>query len=597
MQKPWTAGFRSRKDDNSYRLLLPQPILQTAGLTNLKNSDMIKHKEQLSFNKLPAYKKLTVHFDKVRNLHMRRLFSVDPLRFEKFSIEHNDLLLDYSKNRITPETISLLCDLATESRLAKWRERMFRGDKINNTENRAVLHTALRNCSDKPVFVDGKDVMPGIRAVLEKMRVFSEEVRGGHWKGYTGRPITNIINIGIGGSDLGPKMVYQALTPYHHEKLKVHFVSNVDGSHIQKILKVLNPETTLFIVSSKTFTTQETLVNAHTARDWLLQAAGDELHIKKHFVAVSTNQEAVCQFGISPDHMFEFWDWVGGRYSLWSAIGLSIVVGVGMDNFKKMLRGAYDMDEHFQQAPFEKNMPVILALLGIWYNNFFKAASYGIFPYDDYLRNLPMYLEQADMESNGKSVDRNGRKVDYATGPIIWGTTGINGQHAFYQSIHQGTRMIPADFIVSMEVNKNIQAQHNIVFSNVLAQTEALMRGRTIDETYADIVASGRDLANVNKRIHHMVFEGNHPSNTLLIKKLTPHALGMLLALYEHKIFVQGIIWNLNSFDQWGVELGKQLARRILDDINNPRPSALHDASTNALLNFYKDVINKPGPE
>lgn len=558
-----------------------------------KNETMVEPKDQLSPTQLPAYKKLLTHFEKVRSLHMRRMFSVDPSRFDKFSINFECLLLDYSKNRITSETVRLLCELAEESNLAEWRERMFRGDKINNTEKRAVLHTALRNRSDKPVYVDGKDVMPEIRQVIEKMRVFSEKIRSGEWKGYTGKPITNIVNIGIGGSDLGPKMVYQALTAYRDKKLNVQFVSNVDGAQIEEILEKLDPEITLFIISSKTFTTQETLSNAHVARDWFLKATPDKKQISKHFVAVSTNKSAVSQFGIDTQNMFEFWDWVGGRYSLWSAIGLSIVIAVGIDNFIKMLSGAHEMDEHFQKAPLEKNMPVIMAMLGIWYNNFFNAESHGIFPYDDYLRNLPMYLEQADMESNGKSVDRYGRKVDYATGPIIWGTSGINGQHAFYQSLHQGTKMVPADFIVSMLTTSRYQEQHNILLSNALAQTEALMRGRNYDETYSDISAGGSQPAGVSERIHQMVFEGNHPSNTLLIKKLTPRSLGMLLALYEHKIFVQGIVWNLNSFDQWGVELGKQLAKRILEEIHSPHHTSSHDASTNALLNYYKDVIEK----
>ncbi len=553
----------------------------------------MNNKKNLPFTQLPTYQKLQEHYEKIKNLHMRRLFSVDPFRFKKFSMEHQDLLLDYSKNRITSETLPLLCELARDANLEEWRERMFRGDKINNTENRAVLHTALRNCSDQPVFVDGKDIMPEIRAVIDKMQAFSEKVRTGEWKGFTGKTVTDVINIGIGGSDLGPKMVYQALRPYHHKKLRLHFVSNVDGAHIEEIIERLNPETTLFIVSSKTFTTQETLSNAHVARDWLLQAIPDEKAICKHFVAVSTNQAAVKAFGIDTDNMFEFWDWVGGRYSLWSAIGLSIVIGVGSDNFNKLLLGAHEMDDHFQNAPLEENMPVIMALLGIWYNNFFKSESYGIFPYDDYLRSLPMYLEQADMESNGKSVDRDGRKVDYPTGPIIWGTSGINGQHAFYQSLHQGTKMIPADFIVSMLTHSHYQEQHNIMFSNAIAQTEALMRGRNIDETYADILASDKKPSGVEKRIHHMVFEGNNPTNTILIKKLSPRTLGGLLALYEHKIFVQGVIWNLNSFDQWGVELGKQLAKQVLNDIHQPHNINSHDASTNALVNYYRETINE----
>ena len=547
---------------------------------------MHENNKKTSFTQLPAYQKLLEHYGKIKNLHVRRLFSVDPTRFDRFSIQFQDILLDYSKNRITPETISLLCELAKESNLEEWRDRMFSGEKINNTEKRAVLHTALRNRSDKPVFFDGKDVMPEIRAVIDKMEIFSEKIREGEWKGFSGKRITDVINIGIGGSDLGPKMVYEALKPYHHKKLNVRFVSNVDGVHIEEVLEKMNPETTLFIISSKTFTTQETLSNAHVARDWLLQTAKEESAIAKHFVAVSTNEKAVTEFGIEKQNMFEFWDWVGGRYSLWSAIGLSIVIAVGSDNFDDLLQGAHEMDNHFQEAPCEENMPMILAMLGVWYNNFFEAESHGIFPYDDYLRSLPMYLEQADMESNGKSVDREGNKVDYATGPIIWGMSGINGQHAFYQSLHQGTKMVPADFIVSMLTHSVFQEQHNIMFSNVLAQTEALMRGRNIDETHADKVGVTDDL-------EHMVFEGNNPSNTILIKKLSPKTLGMLLALYEHKIFVQGIIWNLNSFDQWGVELGKQLAKQILDDIHRPFPTSSHDASTNALINFYRDTIKE----
>ena len=551
-----------------------------------------KKQQPKSLTQLPVYRQLQAHHKKVEKLHMRRLFSVDPNRFNKFSLECGDLLLDYSKNLITDTTVKLLLELANQSNLKEWRERMFSGEKINNTEDRAVLHTALRNCSDKPVYVDDKDIMPEIRRVIEKMKVFSEKVRSGEWKGYTGKAIKNVINIGIGGSDLGPKMVYQALKPYRHETLRVEFVSNVDGAHIEKTLEDLDPETTLFIVSSKTFTTQETLSNAHMARDWLLEHAKDESVVSQHFVAVSTNTQAVEAFGIDVNHMFEFWDWVGGRYSLWSAIGLSVVIAVGADNFNKLLEGAHAMDVHFQEAPFEKNMPVILALLGVWYNNFFMAESHGVFPYDDYLRSLPMYLEQADMESNGKSVDRDGNKVDYPTGPIIWGTSGINGQHAFYQALHQGTKMVPADFIISMLTHTTHQEQHNILFSNAVAQTEALMRGRNIDETYADIHASNRQPKNVENRIQQMVFEGNHPTNTILIKKLTPHTLGMLLALYEQKIFMQGAIWNLNSFDQWGVELGKQLAKQVLDDIHHASKTSSHDASTNALVNYYKETIN-----
>ncbi len=547
---------------------------------------MHENNKQPSFTELPAYQKLSEHYTKIKDIHVRRLFSVDPHRFNTFSIKFQDLLLDFSKNRITQQTISLLCELAEESNLSEWRERMFNGDKINNTEARAVLHTALRNVSGEPVYVDGEDIMPRIQAVIKKMETFSEKIRGGSWKGFSGKAISDVVNIGIGGSDLGPKMVYEALKPYHHKKLNVHFVSNIDGAHIEDVLEKISPETTLFIVASKTFTTQETLSNAHVARNWVLQSTEDKTAIRKHFVAVSTNKKAVTEFGIDTANMFEFWDWVGGRYSLWSAIGLSTVIAIGSDNFNKLLQGAHEMDKHFKEAPFEENMPVILAMLGVWYNNFFEAESHGIFPYDDYLRSLPMYLEQADMESNGKSVNRYGERVDYATGPIIWGMSGINGQHAFYQSLHQGTRMVPADFIVSMLTHSVFQEQHNILVSNVLAQTEALMRGRNIDETYAD-------KEDATEGIEHMVFEGNNPSNTILIKQLTPKTLGMLLALYEHKIFVQGIIWNLNSFDQWGVELGKQLAKNILDDIHQPFTTNSHDASTNALINVYRETISE----
>ncbi|CAA6827638.1 MAG: Glucose-6-phosphate isomerase (EC [uncultured Thiotrichaceae bacterium] len=552
---------------------------------------MTTQSNKLTLTEFPSYRPLLEHYERVKNLHMRRLFSVDSKRVDKFSIEHQDLLLDYSKNRITKETVALLCQLAKEAKLEEWRERMFNGEAINNTEGRSVLHTALRNRSNTPVMVNGKDVMPQINTTIDKVESFSDKVRSGEWKGYTGKVITDIVNIGIGGSDLGPKMVYQALEPFRHERLKVHFVSNVDGAHIDATLKQLDPETSLFIVSSKTFTTQETLTNAHNARKWFLKTALDEMHISKHFVAVSTNSEAVANFGIDTRNMFEFWNWVGGRYSLWSAIGLSVVLAIGMDHFKSMLEGAHSMDEHFRETPLEENMPVIMGMLGIWYNNFFDAESHGILPYDDYLRSLPLYLEQADMESNGKSVDRDGRKVDYATGPIIWGTSGINGQHAFYQALHQGTKLIPADFIISMLTHSEHQEQHNIMFSNALAQTEALMRGRNLDETYADIMASEKVPRDVEQRIHHMVFDGNHPTNTLLIRKLTPHSLGMLIALYEHKIFVQGIVWNLNSFDQWGVELGKQLAKKILEDINAPQATNSHDSSTNTLINYYRDII------
>ena len=526
---------------------------------------------------------LKSHQASMANVHMRDLFEADPLRFELFSPQVGEVLLDYSKNRITDETMSLLVHLAEEAEVAGWRERMFAGDKINHTENRAVLHVALRNRSNRSVVVDGEDVMPKVNAIIERMGVFAEQVRSGQWRGYTGERITDVVNIGIGGSDLGPQMVVQALKPYRHPRLKVHFISNIDGAHVRETLESLNPETTLFIVSSKTFTTQETMTNAHFARSWFLAQSQETKHIAQHFVAVSTNSESVAAFGIDTAHMFEFWDWVGGRYSLWSAIGLSIVLAVGSERFIELLEGAHDMDEHFQHAPLAQNMPVILALLGVWYNNFFGAESHAILPYDHYLRSLPAYLEQADMESNGKSVDREGKVVDYATGSIIWGATGINGQHAFYQLLHQGTKMIPADFIVSIDPPTDLHKHHDILIANFLAQTEALMRGRTREETVRESGASGN-----GQFIQHKVFEGNHPSNAFLVQKITPHALGMLVALYEHKIFVQGVIWNLNSYDQWGVELGKQLASRILPELHADLPVASHDASTNALINYYR---------
>jgi glucose-6-phosphate isomerase len=526
----------------------------------------------------PVCRALRTHYASLSTMHMRDLFAADSARFERFSLQVNDLLLDYSKNRITDETMSLLVRLAEEADVAGWRERMFSGEKINNTENRAVLHVALRNRSNQPVLVDGEDVMPKVNAVIERMGVFAEKVHSGEWRGYTGERITDVVNIGIGGSDLGPQMVCQALKPYRHPRLKMHFISNVDGAHVKEALEALNPETTLFIVSSKTFTTQETMTNAHTARAWFLAQSQAEKHIAKHFVAVSTNSGAVAAFGVDPANMFEFWDWVGGRYSLWSAIGLSIVLAVGAERFGELLDGAHAMDAHFRHAPLAQNMPVILALLGVWYNNFFGAESHAILPYDHYLRSLPAYLEQADMESNGKSVDRDGNAVDYATGPIVWGATGINGQHAFYQLLHQGTKMIPADFIVSVQPHTELQAHHDILIANFLAQTEALMRGRNREETQAL----------TDQFVSHKTFEGNHPSNALMLQKLTPHTLGMLIALYEHKIFVQGVIWNLNSYDQWGVELGKQLASRILPELHAEAPVSGHDASTNALINHYR---------
>ena len=536
----------------------------------------------------PVYRVLQAHHAQMATVHMRDLFAADPARFERFSLRVGELLLDYSKNRITGDTMSLLVRLAEEADVAGWRERMFTGEKINNTENRAVLHVALRNRSKQPICVDGEDVMPKVSAVIGRMAAFAEQVRSGEWRGYTGKRITDVVNIGIGGSDLGPQMVCQALKPYHHPQLKVHFVSNVDGAHVQEILEALNPETALFIVSSKTFATQETMTNAHHAREWFLARALATRHVARHFVAASTNRPAVAAFGIDPAHMFEFWDWVGGRYSLWSAIGLSIVLAVGAERFVELLEGAHEMDGHFRHAPLEQNMPVILALLGVWYNNLFGAESHAILPYDHYLRSLPAYLQQADMESNGKSVSRDGKVVDYCTGTIVWGASGINGQHAFYQLLHQGSRMIPADFIVSVEPHTELQAHHDILFAHFLAQTEALMRGRTRGETLLEMGSPEGDSAQTGQFVQHKVFDGNHPSNALLLQKLTPHALGMLIALYEHKIFVQGVIWNLNSYDQWGVELGKQLASRILPELQAAAPVTGHDASTSALINHYR---------
>jgi glucose-6-phosphate isomerase len=536
----------------------------------------------------PAWKALEAHYKEMEPTHMRDLFEQDPKRFEKFSLTFNDILLDYSKNRITEETLSLLLALAKEAGVKGWIEKMFTGDRINLTEDRAVLHVALRNRSNRPIYVDGQDVMPGVNAVLEQMARFCHAVREGEWKGWTGRVITDIVNIGIGGSDLGPMMATGALRPYGKPGLAPHFVSNIDGTHLAETLKGLDPETTLFIIASKTFTTQETLTNAHSARDWFLKKAEDKAAIARHFVAVSTNAEAVRRFGIDTRNMFEFWDWVGGRYSLWSAIGLAIALSIGMENFASLLAGAHDMDEHFRTAPLDKNMPVILALLGIWYNNFFNAQTHAILPYDQYLHRFPAYLQQADMESNGKRVNRQGGVVNYSTGPIIWGEPGTNGQHAFYQLIHQGTKLVPADFLAPMETQNPMGNHHNILLSNFFAQTEALMKGKTDREARVELVASGMDPEAAEKLLPHKVFEGNRPTNAIFFKRLDPKTLGALIALYEHKIFVQGIIWQINSFDQWGVELGKQLAKVILPELEGDDEVTTHDCSTNGLINYYK---------
>jgi glucose-6-phosphate isomerase len=539
--------------------------------------------------KLPAWNALQQHYKKAKKLHLRDLFEKDSKRFEKFSIRFNDILLDYSKNRITDETMKLLLQLAREAKVKKWIEKMFSGEKINFTENRAVLHIALRNRSNRAIYVDGTDVMPAVNAELAKMKAFCEKVRSGEWKGYTGKAITDVVNVGIGGSDLGPLMVCEALKPYG-SKLNVHFVSNVDGTHIVETLKKINPETTLFLIASKTFTTQETMTNAQTAKAWFLKSANDETAVAKHFAALSTNSKAVSEFGIDTQNMFGFWDWVGGRYSLWSAIGLSIALFIGFENFEELLQGAFEMDEHFRTAPFEKNLPVILALLGIWYNNFFGAETYAILPYDQYLHRFAAYFQQGDMESNGKRITREGNVVSYQTGQIVWGEPGTNGQHAFYQLIHQGTKLIPCDFLAPAISHNPIGEHHEILLSNFFAQTEALMKGKTEKEVRKELEAQGLKKKEIEKLLPHKVFEGNRPTNSILFKMLTPKTLGSLIAMYEHKIFVQSIIWNINAFDQWGVELGKQLAKVILPELKDEKTVETHDASTNGLINYYKTL-------
>ena len=535
-----------------------------------------------------AWQALQKHFDEMKDVTIADLFAKDGDRFSKFSATFDDqMLVDYSKNRITEETLAKLQDLAKECDLAGAIKSMFSGEKINRTENRAVLHVALRNRSNTPILVDGKDVMPEVNAVLEKMKTFSEAIISGEWKGYTGKAITDVVNIGIGGSDLGPYMVTEALRPYKNH-LNMHFVSNVDGTHIAEVLKKVNPETTLFLVASKTFTTQETMTNAHSARDWFLKAAGDEKHVAKHFAALSTNAKAVGEFGIDTANMFEFWDWVGGRYSLWSAIGLSIVLSIGFDNFVELLSGAHAMDKHFSTTPAEKNLPVLLALIGIWYNNFFGAETEAILPYDQYMHRFAAYFQQGNMESNGKYVDRNGKVVDYQTGPIIWGEPGTNGQHAFYQLIHQGTKMVPCDFIAPAITHNPLSDHHQKLLSNFFAQTEALAFGKSrevVEQEYRD---QGKDPATLDYVVPFKVFEGNRPTNSILLREITPFSLGALIALYEHKIFTQGVILNIFTFDQWGVELGKQLANRILPELKDDKEISSHDSSTNGLIFRYK---------
>jgi len=533
----------------------------------------------------PAWKALEAHRQAAGDLHLRRMFAEDPERFAKFSLRLDDLLVDYSKQRVTAETMRRLFALAEQADVRGWIGRMFAGDKINFTEGRAVLHVALRNRADRPVRVDGRDVMPDVRRELERMRRLSAAVRDGAWTGYTGRRITDVVNLGIGGSDLGPLMVCEALRPYGRPDLRPHFVSNVDGTHLAETLRRVAPETTLFLVASKTFTTQETLTNARSARAWLVERLGAEAAVARHFVALSTNRQAVTEFGIDPENMLEFWDWVGGRYSLWSAIGLSIAIAVGFDRFEELLAGAHEVDEHFRTAPLERNLPVVLALLGIWNQNFLGATAHAILPYDQYLHRFAAYFQQGDMESNGKRVDRAGRVIeDYDTGAILFGEPGTNGQHAFYQLIHQGTRLVPCDFLVPAQTHNPLGDHHAILLANCLAQTEALMRGKTEAEARAELEAAGLRGEALERLLPHKVFPGNRPTTTILFRKLDPRTLGRLIALYEHKIFVQGVIWGINSFDQWGVELGKQLAQKILAEIRSGRPAGTHDASTNGLL-------------
>lgn len=537
----------------------------------------------------PAWKALKAHQTQMKKVQMKDLFAQDSKRFKKMSIQFDQILFDYSKNIITEETLQKLLQLAEDCKVKEARKAMFAGEKINGTEGRAVLHTALRNFSDKPVTIDGKDVMPEVRETRQKMKSFCEKIHNGEWKGYTGKKITDIVNIGIGGSDLGPVMVTEALRAYWIKGINAHFVSNVDGTQIVETLKLLNPETTLFTIASKTFTTQETMTNAHTARDWFLFSAKDEKYVEKHFVALSTNKEGVEDFGIAPENMFVFWDWVGGRYSLWSSIGLSIALTIGYGNFEDLLKGAEATDGHFKSADFPENIPIIMALIGIWYTNFFGSETEAILPYDQYMHRFPAYFQQGNMESNGKHTDRNGKNVTYSTGPIVWGAAGTNGQHAFYQLIHQGTHLIPCDFIAPAVSHNPIGDHHPKLISNFFAQTEALMNGKTVEQVAEELEKEGMEKDKMEKLIPFKVFEGNKPTNSFLLKEITPFSLGSLIALYEHKIFVQGVIWNIYSFDQWGVELGKQLAKKVLPQLDNDDEVKSHDSSTNGLINKFKE--------
>ena len=535
-----------------------------------------------------AWKEIEGYFKTFKGTQMKDLFANDSKRFEKYAVKFEDILVDFSKNIIDDHAFTLLLKLADECGLKTAISSQFAGERINKTENRPVLHTALRNRGNSPVFVDGKDVMPDVNRVLAQMKVFSEKIISGSWKGYTGNPISDIVNIGIGGSDLGPLMVTEALKPYQKKNITLHFVSNVDGTHIAETLKRVNPETTLFIVASKTFTTQETMTNAESARNWFLAEAKNPEFVKNHFVALSTNAKEVAKFGIDTQNMFEFWDWVGGRYSLWSAIGLSIACGIGFENFTELLEGAYAMDKHFEETGFEKNIPVVLALIGIWYTNFYGAETEAILPYDQYMHRFAAYFQQGNMESNGKSIDRNGKKVSYQTGPILWGEPGTNGQHAFYQLIHQGTKMIPCDFMAPAISHNLISDHHTKLLANFFAQTAALMLGKTASQVEAELKSTGKSRAEIDELLPYMVFEGNIPTNSFLFKKLTPRTLGSLIAMYEQKIFVQGVIWNIFSFDQWGVQLGKQLANIILPELDGDSRVSTLDASTNELINEYK---------
>ncbi|MEJ7739820.1 MAG: glucose-6-phosphate isomerase [Chitinophagaceae bacterium] len=546
---------------------------------------------KISLRETQAWQELQHHYDtEMKPVHLRSLFSEDQDRFRKFSLHAENMVIDFSKNLISRKTLDLLLQLAEECKVKEAISAMFSGEAINETENRPVLHVALRNVSGQPVQVNGSDVMPEVFRVLEQIKKFCSSVHNGEWKGYTGKPIRYIVNIGIGGSDLGPLMVTEALKPYWIKGIQTWFVSNVDGTHIAETLKKVNAEETLFLIASKTFTTQETMTNAHSARRWFLEQANDESLIARHFVALSTNEKEVTRFGIDAANMFVFWDWVGGRYSLWSAIGLSIALTIGYDHFEQLLKGAHNADNHFQSASSDQNIPVILALIGVWYTNFYGSQSEAILPYDQYMHRFAAYFQQGNMESNGKSTDRNGKSTTYATGPIIWGEPGTNGQHAFYQLIHQGTALIPCDFIAPANSHNPIGDHHNKLLSNFFAQTEALMNGKTADEAKAELEKSGLREEEVDKLYPFKMFAGNRPTNSILIEKITPHTLGQLIAIYEHKIFVQGVIWNIFSFDQWGVELGKQLANKILPELENNEPVHSHDCSTNGLINTYKEM-------